>query len=50
MGESPLESIAGMVRENADANSGARIALDRQRIPLPVFLNNLDVTAVPRSR
>src|SRR5471032_70194 len=29
-----------MVRENADANSGARIALDRPRLPSPLAFNN----------
>jgi hypothetical protein len=32
-----------MVREHADANSGARIALDRQRIAATVACNNQDV-------
>jgi hypothetical protein len=37
-----------MVRENADANSGARIAHDIQMISLPTGANNL--AAVARSR
>ena len=32
-----------MVRENADAYSGARIALDQPRIPSPLAFNNWKV-------